>query len=647
MQPLRREWQEVKSAIEELLAEGQKPASKEKPVTKKGRHKAFLDATREPRTLLRQFYERLGEIKVLDPACGSGNFLYVTLQKLKDLEKEVLVYAGDKGLGSFIPLVGPWQFYGIEVNPYAFELAQTTVWIGYLQWIQANGYGTPTEPILRRMDNFQNRDAILDQTDPANPREPAWPAVDFIIGNPPFLGGKRMRSELGDDYVNSLFKIWKDRAPAEADLVAYWFEKARKQIEEGRCKRVGFLATQGIRGGANREVLKRIKESGDIFFSESDREWILNGANVHVSMIGFDNGAEEQKILDGQPVSSINSNLTSVADVTQAQALQDNSNLSFMGDTKGGAFDIEEDVALRMMSAPNPHGRPNSDVIVPWVNGLDVTRRPRGMFIIDFGTRMSEEEASRFEAPFEHIQKNVWPIRKDNNREAYRKYWWRHVEARPKLTESLSNLDRFIITLTVSKHRLFVWESAPTLPDHQLIAFARSDDYFFGVLHSRLHEVWALKLGTRLETRPRYTPTTCFETFPFPEPTDEQRNTVAEAARELDELRTRWLNPPEWTRTETLEFPGSVDGPWARYVTGADERGIGAVSYPRLIPLDDTAASQLAKRTLTNLYNQRPAWLDLAHRKLDEAVFAAYGLSPSITDEEILSRLLSLNRERA
>ena len=152
---------------------------------------------------------------------------------------------------------------------------------------------------------------------------------------------------------------------------------------------------------------------------------------------------------------------------------------------------------------------------------------------------------------------------------------------------------------------------------------------------------------TRLETRPRYTPTTCFETFPLPEPSVEQREAIGIAAKELDELRNRWLNPPEWTREEILEFPGSVDGPWARYLSDADEPGIGTVRYPRLISKDDTAAEQLKKRTLTNLYNERPTWLDLAHRKLDEAVFAAYGYEPTLSDDEILTRLLALNQQRS
>lgn len=646
--PLRREWADVRGAIENLLATGKaKPTGRERPPTKETLNRAH----REARALLRQFHERLAEVRVLDPACGSGNFLYVTLQKLKDLEKEVLIFAGDRELGNFLPLVGPWQFYGIEINPYAFELAQTTVWIGYLQWVTANGFGTQGDPILRRMDNFRNMDAILDTTsDPEHPREPDWPAVDFIVGNPPFLGGKRLRAELGDDYVNKLFSVWKGRVPAEADLVAYWFEKARREIEESKCKRAGLLATQGIRGGANREVLKRIKETGDIFFAESDRKWILNGAAVQVSMVGFDQGVETHKVLDREEVAEINANLSSSADVTQARMLAEHKSIAFMGDTKGGAFDIPEEVAIEMIRAPNPHGKPNSDVIVPWVNGLDVTRRPRDMFIIDFGTQMREVDASIYEAPFESIQKNVLPQRSENKRETYRKYWWRHVEARPSMVTALSKLPRFITTLTVSKHRLFAWMQSPTLPDHQLIVFARSDDYFFGVLHSRLHEVWARAQGTQVREREsgfRYTPTTCFETFPFPEPTPAQEEAIAEAARELDALRQRWLNPPEWTREEVLEFPGSAGGPWARYVHDADEHGVGTVRYPRLVARDEARAAELAKRTLTNLYNQRPAWLDLAHRKLDAAVSAAYGWEIGLTDEEILARLLALNLQRA
>ena len=201
------------------------------------------------------------------------------------------------------------------------------------------------------------------------------------------------------------------------------------------------------------------------------------------------------------------------------------------------------------------------------------------------------------------------------------------------------------------------------------MAFPPADDCVLGSPHSRIDETWALRIGTRPETRPRYTPTTCFETFPLPEPTAEQEAAIAAAAKELDELRNRWLNPPEWTKTEVLEFPGSVDGPWARYidpatlssrVQGARARGpepfiphpssfprIGTVRWPRIVAKDPECAESLKKRTLTNLYNERPAWLDLAHKRLDEAVFAAYGWDPGIADEGLLEKLLELNLARA
>jgi type II restriction/modification system DNA methylase subunit YeeA len=237
------------------------------------------------------------------------------------------------------------------------------------------------------------------------------------------------------------------------------------------------------------------------------------------------------------------------------------------------------------------------------------------------------------------------PERVNNKRALYAKFWWRHVEPRPGMLGALSLLPRFLTTVAVSKHRLFVWMEAPTLPDHQVFAFVRDDDYFFGVLHSRFHEVWALKLGTRLETRPRYTPTTSFETFPFPEPTDEQTIDISTAAKELNELRENWLNPPEWTTTRVLEFPGAIDGPWSRFVVDPNARGIGTVRYPVIEPRDSDCGKKLAKRTLTNLYNERPAWLANAHAKLDSAVAHAYGFPVDLTDEQILERLLALNQQ--
>jgi len=585
---------------------------------------------------------------VLDPACGSGNFLYVTLQKLKDLEKEVILHAGEQGLGAFIPFVGPWQVYGIEISPYAHELAQMTIWIGYLQWTRANGFGWPADPVLRPMHNFECKDAILDRSDPDNPKEPDWPEVDFIVGNPPFLGGKLLRRELGDSYIERLFGLWEGRVARESDLCCYWFEKARERLRTGKCKRAGLLATQGIRGGANRKVLRRIKETGDIFFAESDRPWILDGANVHVSMVGFDVGAETRRALDGGEVARINANLSAATDVADAVRLPQNTDIAFMADTKGGPFDVTGSVASEFLRDPNPHGVPNSSVVTPWLNGRDVTSRSRGMWIIDFGVGMSEPDAARFQTPFEFVREHVKP-RRDKSRSTVGS-WWQHERARPSMRRSLAPLPRFLATPHVAKHRFFVWLEAPVLPDHDLIVFARSDDHFFGVLQSRVHEAWSRAQASQLreaESGTRYTATTCFATFPFPEPKDEQKEGIAEAAKELDQLRSNWLNPPEWAKEAVLEFPGSADGPWARYVHDPDENGIGTVRYPRIAPKDEDCAKKLKKRTLTNLYNERPTWLDLIHRKLDEAVFAAYGWPPDMSDEEILEELLQLNLERA
>jgi type II restriction/modification system DNA methylase subunit YeeA len=649
MAPLRREWQEVCAKCEAMLPKLAAEAKKKSAAATKRMALDEKDSKlrRDFNNLIRDFVARLDHVSVLDPACGSGNFLYVALRLLLDLEKQVITFAASHGLG-LLPQVRPTQLHGIEINPFAQELAQVVIWIGYLQWMRDNGFNPPNHPVLEAIESIERRDAILDLSDPEHPKEPEWPAADFIVGNPPFLGGKLLRTNLGDEYVDAMFRLWNDRVPREADLCCYWFVKGRRQIEKKKASRVGLLATQGIRGGANREVLQQIKKAGDIFFAESDREWVLDGANVHVSMVGFDDGKEKSRLLDSRLVVSINANLTSTADITQAKRLKENLQLCYMADTKGGAFDIAEAVALEMLRQPNPHGKPNSDVVVPWVNGLDLTRRNRGFWIIDFGVTCSQEEAALYEAPFAHIDRVVRPQRVASRSTIAT--WWLHERPRPDMRSALAALQRFIVTISVGKFRLFGWMRRPALPDHQLFAFAREDDYFFGVLHSRIHEVWARSQGTQVREREsgfRYTPTSCFETFPFPETTDDQRAAIADAASKLDDLRNNWLNPPEWTQVQTLSFPASADGPWAKYVHDPDARGIGTARYPRTIPKDEECAKELARRTLTNLYNQRPAWLDHAHRRLDEAVFAAYGWPASLTDDELLGRLLKLNLARA
>jgi type II restriction/modification system DNA methylase subunit YeeA len=630
MVPLLAEWDAVRAEVEQDLH----PKGKKKPDDKKAN------------AALHDFLQRLGQVTVLDPACGSGNFLYVALLKLKDLEKQVILYAMEQGFPAFLPHVGPWQLRGIEVNPYAHELAQMTVWIGWLQWTQANRFGEPQEPILQALKTVECKDAVVAlQAESAT--EPGWPKAEFIVSNPPFLGDKMMRSALGDEYVDRLRALYDGRVPGGADLCCYWFEKARAEIAAGRCRRAGLLATQGIRGGRNREVLARIKETGDIFFAVRDRDWVLDGANVHVSMVGFDDGSEPGHMLDGVAVDSINANLTARCDTTRARRLQRQADCSFIGTQKNGAFDVPFDVAYAWLHRPgNPNGRPNSDVLFPWSNGQDLTQRSSDRWIIDFGVSMPETQAARYQAPFEQVERDVKPDRLKNRRAAYRERWWLHAEPRPALRDAIRGRLRFLVTPTLSKHRVFLWLCAPTLPDKQLVVFARDDDYTFGVLHSRVHEVWARAMGTQLrevESGFRYTPSSTFETFPFPEPTARLREAVAQAAQALDRDRSRWLNPPEWVRENVLVFPASADGPWAGVVTDPNAGGIGTARYMRLVPVDASATEQVKTRTLTNLYNAKPAWLTNAHRALDEAVFAAYGWSPSMTDDQLLAKLLDLN----
>ena len=593
---------------------------------------------------LRAFLERLREFTVLDPACGSGNFLYLALHALKDLEHRVQLEAEAMGLQRAFPAVGPANVRGIEINAYAAELARVSVWIGEIQWMRRNGFTESRDPILKPLETIECRDAILTPEG----GEPEWPAADVVIGNPPFLGGKLLNTHLGEDYVSRIFKVYAGRVPAEADLVCYWFVKAGEQIDALRAKRVGLVSTNSIRGGANRRALQTAIEGCPIFEAWSDEPWVVDGAAVRVSLVCFaepEDGpapAPEPR-LDGEVVDAVHADLTARrggagVDLTGAQRLYRNMGVAFMGDTKGGPFDVPGEQAREWLREPaNPNGRPNSDVLGPWMNGMDVTRRPSDKWIVDFGWDMVREEAALYEAPFQHAKEHVYPMRQRNRRESYREHWWRHVEPRQGMWRALDGLPRYIATPRVAKHRLFAWLDTRIRPDSQLIVIARDDDVTFGILHSRFHEAWSLRLGTWLGkgNDPRYTPTTTFETFPFPEglsadvpasdyADDPQAAAIAEAARRLVRLRDRWLNPPELVEWVEEPVPG----------------------YPRRpVPHDEEAEKALKKRTLTNLYNARPQWLDDAHAALDTAVAVAYGWRVDISDDAALRALLAFNLE--
>lgn len=628
LRPLRTEWHAARVEIERLTDRARKKGPKAKE----------WQRAEERRST---FLERLRTLKILDPACGSGNFLYLALHAVKDLEHAANQECEIFGLPPRMPVVGPEILRGLEINPLAAELARTTVWIGDIQWAMRNGIYSRPEPILRRLDAIECRDALIEDAAGAR-KEAAWPSAEFIIGNPPFLGGKMLRRSLGDEMVEGLFETYQGRVPAEADLVTYWFEKARAQIERGDGGRSGLVTTNSIRGGANRRVLDRIATKMPIFSAWSDEPWIVDGAAVRVSLVCFGQvTAGEAFELDGVPVERIYTDLTaSAANLTGVRPLAENRGIAFMGNTKGGAFDVPGSVARAWLAAPiNVNGRPNADVLRPWINGLDIARRPRDMWIIDFNAMPSDNEAAFFELPFSHLLAKVKAERIKNRREAYARNWWKHIEPRPALTRTIGKLSRYIGTARVAKHRLFGWFHPIVIPDSQVIAIARDDDTSFGILHSRFHEAWSLRLCSWLGVGndPRYTPSSTFETFPFPAnlrpnlsakdyATERSAQHIATAARKLHRLRSAWLNPLDCVRIEPEIVPGFPD---------------------RVLPRDAATESLLKTRTLTNLYNQWPRWLADAHAELDRAVAAAYGWPSDIAIDDALARLVALNSDRA
>lgn len=623
LEPLEKEWACARSRIAPLIDKYQAGG------------KGSMKAHQEAQALFLGFLERLKGFRVLDPACGSGNFLYLALRALKDLEHRANLDAEALGLHRQLTIeTNPDNVRGIEINAYAAELARVTVWIGEIQWMLKHGYDCRRNPILARLDHIENRDALLND----DGSEAAWPRADVIVGNPPFLGDKRMRSELGAPMTETIRRCFEGRVPGGADLVLYWFEKARAQIQAQQCEAAGLVATNSIRGGANRKVLDRIVASTRIFEAWSDEPWFNEGAAVRVSLVCF--GNREGARLDDVSVIEIHSDLTAGngLNLSEARTLSENEGTAFQGPTKGGAFDIPGAIAREWLRAPNPNCRPNSDILKPWANGQALTGRWPDVWIIDFNM-MPEEQAALYELPFAHVLTAVKPERDNAVRDRRRRFWWQYNEPAPGQRRAMAEVPRYIATPEVSKHRLFVWLRSAVAPDKNLVVIARADDVTFGILHSRFHEVWALRMGTSLEDRPRYTSKTTFRTFPFPRdmtprdteegaPSGPLAEAIATAARRLNELRENWLNPSEWVERVPEEVPG----------------------YPERIVSKPGHEAELKKRTLTNLYNQRPAWLEGAHQALDVKVARAYGWRDYDRDwpeEEILRRLLALNLERS
>jgi len=644
-----------------LLAEWSGPGgAKERIATAMARSKRHGDkAWRDAQAAFVGFLERLRGFRVLDAACGSGNFLYLALKALKDIEHLANHEAEALGLERQHDVTGPHNVLGIELNEYAAELARVTVWIGELQWRIQRGYAFKTHPVLEPLDHIECRDALMTPQG----EEAAWPAVDVLVGNPPFVGDKKMRGELGAEYTERLRRLYQGRVPGGADLVCYWFEKARAAIEAGRLQRAGLVSTNSIRGGRNREVLDRICTSTRIFEAWSDEPWVNDGAAVRVSLVGFGQ-SPQAALLDGKAVHRIGPELAEIreggASLSSAVPLTENQSAAYQGPTKGGRFDVPGDTCRGWLVEPTLGTRPIWTVLKPWANGDAVTSRWPDSWIIDFND-MPADQAALLEQPFDWVVRLVKPERDGNAEKRTREMFWQFKRLGTDCREAIKSLSTYIATPEVSKHRVFVLLPSSVAPDKNLVVVARADYTTFGVLQSRIHEVWALQQGTSLEDRPRYTSKSTFRTFPFPTgltPADTahqrtealdggalipaelpaalrpQAEAIARAAQRLVTLRDAWLNPPEWTERVPEIVP----------------LGLTTSPYPDRVVAKPGFEKELAKRTLTNLYNQRPAWLAQTHAALDRAVATAYGWSEdpaTLSDDEILRRLLGVNRERA
>jgi type II restriction/modification system DNA methylase subunit YeeA len=629
LRPLRAEWEVAKAETQELV---------ETAHLKKGR--AFDNAMAKAEEPRAKFLERLRKVSILDPASGSGNFLYLALQGVKDIELKANLECEALGLSPRIPVIGPEIVHGIEINPLAAELARTTIWIGDIQWRIRNGIYANPQPILRKLDTIECRDALITKNPDGSFVEAEWPAAEFIVGNPPFLGAKWMLESLGKNETESLRLVFASHVPTISDLVVYWFEKARSAIAEGRSKRAGFVATNMIRGFANREVMDLIVEELEIFEAWSDEPWVVDGADVRVSLVCFSRRDTSRIIFNGKATTKIFADLTAGSlDLTTANRLAENLHVAVRGIERGGAFDVSGILARHWLSSPtNPNGCSNKDVLRPLASAKDMVRRSADKWIIDFSGK-TEQQAALYEQPYQYAVEKIKLARSENREKRTSNNWWLFRRSGELVRTATENLDRYVVTGLVWKYRLFVWLPRGFLPDTRLVVIARSDDVTLGILSSRFHEGWTLRICQYhgVGNDPIYTQGSTFETFPFPEgltpnipakeyESDPRAQAIAKATKRLDELRNAWLNPPDLVKIEPEVVPGYPD---------------------RMLPKDAQAAVTLKTRTLTNLYNQRPQWLADAHRDLDAAVAAAYGWPADISEEDALAKLLELNLSRA
>lgn len=713
IEPLRDDWQHAQAAALTLAKEGDtKGALKE----------------------LRSFHQQLCNVRVLDPACGSGNFLYVTLEHLKRLEGEVLNQM--EALGQSMSLeaegltVDPHQFLGLEINPRAAALAELVLWIGYLQWhFRTRKDATPPLPVLKDFRTIECRDAVLahdgmdyevdeagvplsrwdghsfkkhpvtgeDVPDEAarvpieryaNPRKADWPEAEFVVGNPPFIGTKRMKQALGEGYTEALRKSWPE-IEESADFVMYWWHHAADLTRAGRLRQFGLITTNSIRQTFNRRVIEQhlappppvgrasarqatsaVGMNADLpalhlTFAIPDHPWVDSGdgAAVRIAMtVGAaasplpqaGEGAATGRVLrvlretdeieaEGLHVEFIanegviHADLTTGANLAAAVPLKANSGISSMGVAlHGSGFILEPDAAAGL----RPHG---ADVIRPYLGGRDLLQQRRERYLVDF-FRLTEAEARAANpAAFQHVIDYVKPERDHNRREALKRLWWRFAWERPVLRDALKGLPRYIGTTETSKHRVFQFIDIEVLADHKILCVSSSNWEALASLTSRIHVLWANVMGGRLGVGndPIYNKVRCFETFPFPDLTPEQSTRIGELAEAIDAHRKRQQAAhPDLTLTGCYNVLEALrqQRPLTTKEKIIHEQGLVSVLASLHDDLD---------REVLAAYGWDDLAPDLVGKPGGTTPFAEPDAAQARAQAELLNRLVALNAERA
>ncbi len=696
IEPLRQEWEEVQAHVQELQA---------------------AKKTKEAIAAVKTFHHQLCTTRVLDPACGTGNFLYVSLELMKKLEGEVLEALESLGYkqDSFAlegETVNPKQFYGLELNPRAVAIADLVLWIGYLKWqLKTNGVNAIAEPVLHAYGTIKHQDAILaydkqeqlkdDNGKPltrwdghtvklhpitgeavpdasaqiplykyANPRPAKWPEAEYIIGNPPFIGGGAMRSELGDGYVEACWDIRSD-IPAKADFVMHFWDMAATQLlaKNSKLRRFGFITTNSITQTFSRHVIEQhmaAKTPLSLVYAIADHPWMKasDKAAVRIAMTVAEKGEKQGVLAKVISESELNTDTPKVGlenkeGIIQAdfriglntksiQKLNANDEICRNGMMLAGKGFIVQPVDAARYKKESNLG--SNQLLRKYVNGGDLTGRIKDKFVIDiYG---SDIDKVRNKAPniYQHLLKEVKPERDHNRRPSFKERWWLFGEPRKTFRPALEQIGRFIATTETSKHRFFQFVSTDVLPDHMVVAIAIEDAAHLSALSSRLHIHWALSSGGTLEDRPRYNKTQTFDPFPLPvfeELPKSSLKRLQDLGERLDAFRKERLAQHDFLTMTSLY---NVMERLRELDKGFD------------VPALNQKEKDIHETGLVSMLKE-------IHDDIDRAIFEAYGWADLIPDlvgkpgattpsphktpeqeaaeEELLTRLVSLNQERA